>query len=522
MNKIFIIDDEVELLKSLKQLFDHFFDGVLILNLEEKRYAYANSAICTMLGYTPKEFYAMDIMDIYPKSEHKKIDEEIMCLEEKDQQITEDITCITKYATTISADIHSKKIDFNSKKFLLYIFRDITFRKLLEREKEEMQRKVAISSRLSLLGEMASGIAHEINNPLYIINLHLENWESELARMHLENNENLRQIFTAISNSTERISKIVKGLKSYTHFDESFGQLNINEVITTSIGLLKSMYSKDLITFELNLAANSPMLMGNWGLAQQMMINFFSNAKYAMKALPQGVIKVSTTAVLDLVRVTIVDEGCGIPEEKIPNIFDPFFTTKPVGEGSGIGLNLVASIIKKMRGHIHVDSKVGKGTTFTLTFPTFERVLVLEQEKASSDAGVVKQQNNTILIVDDEPNIRNLISLYLNATGAMVEVAENGKQALLKIQAKKFDIIITDIMMPIMNGIEFIKCAHSMKLLNQSKVVFMTGVDFEVYKNARNFNIDSPADICLQKPFSKKELYQCLDSLQINMEMSHD
>ncbi|MBF0301267.1 MAG: response regulator, partial [Oligoflexia bacterium] len=393
-----------------KMLFDNFSIGVLILGMEEKHYTYANGAVCEMLDYTPQELSEMDIMSIYPKDEHERIKKELLLLEEGHKKTAEDIPCLKKDNTIIYVDMNSKNIRINDKLYQINILKDITLSKQLSQEKEEMQKQITISSRLASLGEMSSGIAHEINNPLYIISLNLETLEGEFSKSEINKNPIISEAFKALTTSTERITKIINGLRSYTHFDESMDKMDINDVINASVNILKSMYAKEFIVFEMNLHASNPTILGNWGLFQQIMMNFFSNSKYAMKNMSKGKINIITKVISDLVVIEISDSGCGIPEDKIYKIFDPFFTTKPIGEGSGIGLNLVHSIVNKMHGHIKVDSKIGVGTTFTITFPTYEKAQLLEEDNTATNIIKSQEKKGMALIVDDEKDIRGLIS----------------------------------------------------------------------------------------------------------------
>ncbi|MBF0361200.1 MAG: response regulator [Oligoflexia bacterium] len=508
-------DSILESENRYKTLFDNFTDGVLILDIDEKRYSYANSAICEMLGYNISEFKSMNINNIYIESERERITKELSLLEDDHKKIVEDIPCLKKDSTIMYANINSKKIKLNDKSFQINIFRDITLRKQMQEEKDDMQKQLMITSRLASLGEMASGIAHEINNPLYIISLNIENLEGELLKHKLDQDQSIKNVVNAMTTSVTRITKIVNGLRSYTHFDESADKINLNDLIDASVSIVKSMYEKDCVHFDLQLdqTSTSTDLYGNWGLLQQVLLNFFSNAKYAMKHLAESKITITTKVLSDLVVLTVTDIGSGIPEDKLYKIFDPFFTTKPMGEGTGIGLNLVHSIINRMHGHIKVDSKVGSGTQFTVTFPSYKKSILLEDENKTIQNIKLQEDKGQVLIVDDEKDIRDLISILLKRVGYNIEVAENGMQALTKIKQKSFDIIITDISMPVMGGLEFITEASSMKLLEKTRVAFITGIALESYPEEQRKKIETFAKILIQKPFSNKLFYKYLESM---------
>ena len=230
-------------------------------------------------------------------------------------------------------------------------------------EEQRLQEQLIQSEKLAGVGVLASGVAHEINNPLSgVIGM------AEVA-IEEENLPEIKGYLKDILNCGLRISEIVKGLRTYSRIakQEEQGLVDINEVLeeslkmvrlatkTTSIEIVKSFQSVGKIA-------------ANVGEVQQVFTNLITNAFQAMNE-KGGALTLSTRSFKDTVEIKVSDNGMGIPQKNLNKIFDPFFTTKKIGEGTGLGLNIVYRIITKYEGTIDVESKEGIGTTFTIKFP---------------------------------------------------------------------------------------------------------------------------------------------------------
>ena len=230
-------------------------------------------------------------------------------------------------------------------------------------EEQKLQEQLIQSEKLAGVGVLASGVAHEINNPLSgIIGM------AEIA-MEEENLSEIKSYLKDIFNCGEKISEIVKGLRSYSRIAKQGEQslVDLNEVLeeslkmvrlatqTTSIEVIKKFQSVDKIE-------------ANAGEVQQVFTNLITNAFQAMNG-KGGMLTLSTRSLKDSVEIKVSDNGMGIPQKYINKIFDPFFTTKKIGEGTGLGLNIVYRLVTKYEGTLDVESKEGIGTTFTIKFP---------------------------------------------------------------------------------------------------------------------------------------------------------
>jgi two-component system, NtrC family, sensor kinase len=260
-------------------------------------------------------------------------------------------------------------IDEKMPKLIVSIIRDITNQKELQKQKDEMQKQIFQTSKLASIGELAAGVAHEINNPLTILNGYTEIIEDYLKEHRIY--EPLEKTFSMINNSSERISEIVNGLKTFARADSnSLEEIDIMQVIESSVTLVHNIYEKKGIKIEINSNAADSTVSGSRGKFQQVLMNMFSNSKDAMKTQKEPKIVVTTSNPdSKTIIVEISDNGCGIPESILDKIFDPFFTTKDIGVGTGLGLGISHDIIDQMGGYIKVSSAVNIGTSFYIYLP---------------------------------------------------------------------------------------------------------------------------------------------------------
>jgi two-component system NtrC family sensor kinase len=233
-------------------------------------------------------------------------------------------------------------------------------------EEQRLQEQLIQSEKLAGVGVLASGVAHEINNPLSgIIGM------TEIA-MEEENLSKIKSYLKDIFNCGERISEIVKGLRSYSRIAKSGeqGLVDINEVLEESLKMVR-LATKTTSIEVIKKFQSVEKIEANAGEVQQVFTNLVTNAFQAMNG-KGGILTLSTRSLKDSVEIKVSDNGMGIPQKYLNKIFDPFFTTKKIGEGTGLGLNIVYRIVTKYEGTIDVESKEGVGTTFTIKFPIKE------------------------------------------------------------------------------------------------------------------------------------------------------
>jgi signal transduction histidine kinase len=245
------------------------------------------------------------------------------------------------------------------------------------KELEESHKRLLLSDKMASIGLLTAGIAHEINNPLFVITgyldvLHERLHEGERLQQGNISIEELRGIADKLDTASKSIVKLVSGIKTYARIEDTDPTpIDLNSAIQGSLDLVSFLYRQDNIELKNGLSKGSPMILGNIGKLQQVLMNLLSNAQDAMESSRTKIISVNTLEEPDQVVVEVADTGCGIEPENIQHVFSRSYTTKPVGKGSGMGLDLVRKMVEEMDGSIGAESEVSKGTTFRMIFPKY-------------------------------------------------------------------------------------------------------------------------------------------------------
>jgi signal transduction histidine kinase len=260
---------------------------------------------------------------------------------------------------------------------MIMVLRDLSVRKQLEAEREEMQRQLYQSSKMASIGELSAGVAHEINNPLNgVINFAQLLKDEERPRSEFE-----RQMIDGIIDEGERIAQIVRGLLTFARVDtHELIQVHFADSIKTSIALFGRQFQKDGITVEIDLEPNLPLVRADGSRLRQVVVNLISNAHHALKekgteSLEPKLFRITARRAGnrgEIVRVSFYDNGVGIKKEDLGKVFDPFFTTRREAGGTGLGLSVSFGIIRDFGGTISVESEEGKFTRFVIELSAVE------------------------------------------------------------------------------------------------------------------------------------------------------
>jgi len=247
----------------------------------------------------------------------------------------------------------------------LVILHDITERRLIEAEKKDLEEKAQLASRLSIIGEMAAGVAHEVNNPLTSV-IGYADW---LLQHDIP--DEIRKDIEVINTQATRASEILDRLLTFAgHHVVNRDHVDINRVIETTIELRSHSLAKNNIEIIYQFAPDLPKTMADGGQLQQVFLNLIINAETSIaEAHDKGMLMVKTETFDNHIRVSIKDDGLGITEENLTKIFQPFFSTRETGKGTGLGLSICHGIISKHNGRIYVESEFGYGATFIVELP---------------------------------------------------------------------------------------------------------------------------------------------------------
>ncbi|MEJ7733505.1 MAG: ATP-binding protein [Polyangiaceae bacterium] len=364
-----------------------------------------------------------------------------------------------------------------------------------ERKLREMQ--LTLADRLTSMGTLAAGLAHEINNPLAYLIVNLEMALEQLAGDRGE----VVEMLADAHNGAERVRELVAQLKTFSRVDEAEARVPVSMVplIDASLKMTsnqirhRAKLSCDLGTV--------PQVLGDQGRLAQVVVNLLVNATQALPADGESnEIHVSARASSSGEAVIEVrDNGCGIPGPILSRIFDPFFTTKRVGEGTGLGLSICHNIVTSHGGRLEVESEVGRGTVFRVTLPGLAPLTVAAP--ADGPKGAQVRTAAKVLIVDDEAHLGSALRRSLG--GHEVDVVRSGAEALRRLEQSGYDMVLCDLMMPGMSGMQlFARIQRSWPSLAK-RVVFMTGGAFTPETQA--FLEEAPNARVL-KPFDLGEL----------------
>ncbi len=328
------------------------------------------------------------------------------------------------------------------------------------------------AEKLSALGELISGVTHELNNPLTGVMGY-----SQLL-MDSEASPEVKKNLERIHKEAVRCQKIVHNLLAYArrHTPERM-PVNVNDVIRSTLDLREYQLKVDNVEVSLDLQSDLPPVLADSYQLQQVFVNIVNNAHHAMLEHSRpGRLAVRSRQKGDVLQVEFKDNGPGIPKDKMTKIFDPFFTTKQIGKGTGLGLSLSYGIVKEHGGEIQVRSEPGAGATFVVNLPVNRKAveaLDKPEEVVTSTQTVEKGRN--VLVVDDEETIVELLLALLESSGHRVETARNGREALEKVKKADYDVIISDLKMPDMGGQKLYESVSQIKPHLMKRMIFSTG-----------------------------------------------
>jgi signal transduction histidine kinase len=363
-----------------------------------------------------------------------------------------------------------------------------------------VQERLLQSEKMSSVGQLVSGVAHELNNPLTGIM-----GFAQLLMLRPLDDTARRQVQT-IYEEAERASKIVSNLLTFARRRKAQKEpANLNTLIERVLELRNYDLRVRNIEVERDLDPGLPDTMVDTNQIQQVFLNIVINAEQAMRgAGDQGRLRIRTARSDGALLVTFEDSGPGIPPDTLRRIFDPFFTTKDAGEGTGLGLTISYGIIEEHGGRIWADSRPGRGTTFSIELPLVTATApARDAGPARETAGAEPVERRRILVVDDEESIQKLLTGVLEMDGHDVQLASNGRDALDRLHAEPFDLIITDIKMPVMGGPDMYRQLQQEGNPLAQRVIFITGDT--VAPDTRGF-LQSVDNDVLAKPFRLRDV----------------
>ena len=386
---------------------------------------------------------------------------------------------------------------------------DLTGPKRAEAERLLLEQQFRQAQKLESIGRLAGGVAHDFNNLLTIINGY-----SRMALDQVDARDPLREGLEAIHNAGERAAGLTNQLLAFSRKQVLNPRvLDLNRVVSGMRPMLSRLLGED-VELCVELPAESAIIRADPHQLEQVVMNLAVNSRDAM---PHGGKLSIETAVVQwdesqarvhagaqagwYVRLAVRDSGEGMNEETRRHIFEPFFTTKEVGKGTGLGLSMVQGIVAQSGGHIEVQSELGRGTTFLVHLPKVEEDSPADSGQRRTDPAT--RGEATVLVVEDQEEVRKYTAAVLKAHGYRVIQAEGAGEALLECEraSEPIDLVLTDVVMPLMSGRELAdrlgKCNPGMKVL------FMSGYAGDIIVR---HGVAERGPELIQKPFSPDEL----------------
>lgn len=380
-------------------------------------------------------------------------------------------------------------------------------------EKKKLEVQLLQSAKMSAVGQLAAGVAHEFNNILSGI---VGYTSLALSRKDIEK---MREDLRVVDKAANRAIEVVRKLLAFSRQkDEKYSLGSIDEIIDDTISLIHNTLQKEGIKIIRHFGRTPPVKI-NQSEIQQVLLNLILNAKHAIssnKKLDDNnkIIAITTDTEEDFVKLDISDTGVGITKENLPRIFEPFFTTRDrntPNPGTGLGLPIAYAIIERHGGTIDVSSKPGEGTTFTIWFP-YQSSHSRNIEANSPDNESIpvlpeSKRKANILVIDDDEYVRELLKDSLASHGHNVVVFDNGSQGLESLDSSYYDVAFVDYVLPDCSGMDLLRKIKSTN--TGTTIVIISGS--ENIKGAEQA-ISEGADSFLQKPFKVDDIFEIVSS----------
>ncbi|HOP39697.1 MAG TPA: PAS domain S-box protein [Geobacteraceae bacterium] len=375
--------------------------------------------------------------------------------------------------------------DGSEPSLILYVVRDITERKRADEDRLRLEEQLRHAQKMEAVGQLAGGIAHDFNNILTAIIGY-----GHLVLMNMQSDNPSRRQVEQILAASERAAGLTQGLLAFSRKQESNPRpVDLNGIVRNMRKFLERIIGEE-IEMNITLGQDSMTVLADTGQMEQVLMNLATNARDAM---PDGGVLSIRTGILgrdqnllnascfsDASRfafISVTDTGSGMDVKIQEKIYEPFFTTKEVGKGTGLGLSIAYGIIKQHNGYISVESREGRGTTFRVCLP------IIESETTTAEIAkplFLPYGQETILLAEDDEEVRMLGRFLLEECGHEVILAENGEDAVAKFtaHAERISLVILDVVMPKMNGKQAFEAIRSVR--PEVKVLFMSGYTEEI------------------------------------------
>ena len=460
---------------------------------------HANDAFCRTIGFKPAEVVQMRAADFLAEQSRSQLDTIVDAVSADGiwrgtivRRRRDKSTFLSSCTVTSLAD------DTGRITQLVAVERDIT-------RETQLRDQLIHAERLAAAGQLVSGVAHELNNPLQSVVGFAE------LLIDGERRPEVRADLEQIQSEANRAAKIVRNLLAFVRRSSSErARASLNDLVQSAVALRAYEFGVANIELDVQCEADVPLVLVNREEIQQVLLNLLLNAEHAMRVSPgRRQLSIRTRASQAGVSVDVHDNGPGIPPAVAGRIFEPFFSTKEVGEGTGLGLSIALGIVEAHGGTL-VLADAAQGACFRLTLPMAEARQPVEAPTAPSVATRAVITGQRALVADDEAPVRALLQRLLTRRGFAVDLAADGRIAAQFLERGRYDVILCDVQMPNLGGFALYENLHRHQPEVLERFVFISG---DILNPQLHTFSDSSKIPLLSKPFSAAKLDAALDKI---------
>ena len=491
--------------QNYRVLFDAATDAIFLVDLFKQRVVDANAAALRLTKYAAVNLVGRPFVEICPSlhcDETAAVRMDTVKMFNAVCRPFNEFPITRANGTTVNCEGDTMLVQWQQRPVLQVNVRDVSERKKVG---EQLRR----AEKLSALGQLIAGVAHELNNPLAIVMGYSQVMAGQ-DTLDKKTQGNLQRILL----ESERASKIVRDLLTFARpSDPQKTAVSVNRLVSSVLETQAANFQAAQIQLEQRLARDLPNTMADQNQIEQALVSLIGNAIDALSTRPKPrVVTISTEEEGNYIRVVVADNGPGIPKDVIGQVFDPFFTTKPLGKGTGLGLTVSNTLIQAHRGRILAENQPTGGARFVVELPIIQCAATATAAQFPSKAKSLTAEpaKGSVLIVDDEPGIITLLTQVLAGLGHTVTAATNGAEAMERIATGSYDVIVSDVRMPGMDGVKFFETLKNQNETLAHRIIFMTGDT--VSPDTRAFLQDT-GNPWLSKPFDIKQIIETVGDM---------
>jgi two-component system NtrC family sensor kinase len=488
--------------EQYRSMFNASIDGLALWNADGELVD-TNPALWRMYGYGDGDFTATRAGKWAGPSYHADFLRTVAA----GQAIHLELTEHRQNGSPLALELHGIPMQYRGKPHVLTIARDITDKKRSAEELARQRESLHQREKLAALGSLLAGVSHELNNPLSVV-------VARAVLLEEQGDPATQAAAVKIRVAAERCARIVRTFLAMARQQPpERGPVAVNDVVSAALDITGYAIRTSSIEIALDLGDGIPLILADADQLHQVLLNLIINAQQSLQEQPQPRwISVTSRfdAANDRVRITVGDNGAGIPAHLLARVFEPYFTTKPTGMGTGVGLAVSLGIVEAHGGTLTAESPGEGGALFTIALPVGN---VRAAGERAEPALPSDPSRRTILIVDDEAEIRETLAEILASARHRVVTVGSGREALERMESEHYDVILTDMRMPDLDGRALYEEVERRWPARTGRIVFVTGDTLA--STLRDFVSESGRPV-IEKPFLPSEVRRVVESVVVD------